>query len=293
MNHLLSNEFLTVEVSAHGAELQSIRNNRTGHEYLWQGNPSFWGRRSPVLFPIVGSLWNGEYHTLGRSFKMSQHGFARDMDFTLIAESDTMLTFRLDASDSTLECFPYRFSLEISYELNETRLEVKWKVNNLSDAVMPFQIGAHPAFNYPGYSVAETLHGYFSIGHSGKGVEYELIQTAGCLGSLKYHLETDAEGMLPLTDDTFRQDALVIGNSRVHRVSLLTPQRSPYLSLMFRAPVVGLWSKPGAPFVCIEPWWGRCDRVGFDGDAASREYINLLQPADTFTAGYTILIDNI
>ena len=87
MNHILSNEYLTIEVSPHGAELQSIRNNRTGHEYLWQGNPAFWGRRSPVLFPIVGSLWNGEYHTGGNTYKMSQHGFARDMDFTIVEET--------------------------------------------------------------------------------------------------------------------------------------------------------------------------------------------------------------
>ena len=146
MNHILSNEYLTIEVSPHGAELQSIRNNRTGHEYLWQGNPAFWGRRSPVLFPIVGSLWNGEYHTGGNTYKMSQHGFARDMDFTIVEETETTLRFKLDSTPETLAAFPFCFSLEISYELNETRLEVGWMVKNLSETVMPFQIGAHPAF---------------------------------------------------------------------------------------------------------------------------------------------------
>ena len=292
MNHILSNEYLTIEVSPHGAELQSIRNNRTGHEYLWQGNPAFWGRRSPVLFPIVGSLWNGEYHTGGNTYKMSQHGFARDMDFTIVEETETTLRFKLDSTPETLAAFPFCFSLEISYELNETRLEVGWMVKNLSETVMPFQIGAHPAFNYPDFSTADTIHGYFSLGGNTE-TRYELIESAGCLGNAMHNLATDAESMLPLTDRTFSHDALVIGNNQVHRVSLLTPVRTPYLTLLFRAPVLGLWSKPGAPFVCIEPWWGRCDRVGFDGDASTREYINLLDPRKTFKAGYYILIDNI
>lgn len=292
MNHILSNELITIEVATLGAELQSIRNNRTGHEYLWQGNPAFWARRSPVLFPIVGSLWNGEYRTGGNTFRMSQHGFARDMEFTLTEESDNMLRFELTDTAETIAVYPFRFRLIITYTLNETRVGVEWTVENLSDTEMPFQIGAHPAFNYPHFSPVDSIHGYFSLGGI-KNIGYELIETGGCLGNNIHNLETDTEGMLPLGGETFVNDALVIGNSQVHRVSLLTPERAPYLSLLFRAPVLGLWSKPGAPFVCIEPWWGRCDRVGFDGDAASREYINRLQPAETFNAGYTILIDNI
>lgn len=292
MNHILSNEHLTVEISTHGAELQSIRNNRTGHEYLWQGNPKFWGRRSPVLFPIVGSLWNGEYRTGGQTYKMSQHGFARDMEFTLTEETDTMLRFELTDNADTRAIYPFRFRLAIIYTLNETRIGVDWVVENLSDSVMPFQIGAHPAFNYPHFSPADTVHGYFSLGGS-KEIGYELIETGGCLGNGIHHLETDDEWMLPLTDDTFLRDALVIGNEQIHRVSLLTPERTPYLSLLFRAPVLGLWSKPGAPFVCIEPWWGRCDRVGFEGDASVREYINHLSPGTENKFGYSIIIDNI
>lgn len=292
MNHLLSNEYLTVEISTHGAELQSIRNNRTGHEYIWQGDAAFWARRSPVLFPIVGSLWNGEYRTGGNIYHMSQHGFARDMEFSLIEHSETTLRFVLTDTSATLALFPFRFRLEISYALNETRLNVEWKVENFSETIMPFQIGAHPAFNYPAFSPMGPVHGYFSFGHSGE-VGYELIESAGCLGNGTHPLETDAEGLLPITDKTFDHDALVIEEGHVHRVSLLAHDRQPYLTLLFRSPLVGLWSKPHAPFVCIEPWWGRCDRVGFSGDVSKREHINLLPPGNNFTAGYTIVIDNI
>ena len=122
---------------------------------------------------------------------------------------------------------------------------------------------------------------------------YELIEAKGCLGDRKYPLDLDADGMLPITPDLFDRDALVIGDKQLHRVSILSAQKQPYMTVLFTAPVVGLWSKPGAPFICIEPWYGRCDRVGYNGDFADREYTNRIAPGQSWENSYCIILENI
>lgn len=299
MQYTLSNKYITVTVDSLGAELQSIINNRTGHQYLWQGDNRFWGRRSPVLFPFVGAVAGAHYRHLGKSYPMTQHGFARDMEFTLLSSDnggddndDNSLWFYLESTAETRAMYPFDWRLEIGYILDETRITVKWRVVNRSDTTMPFQIGAHPAFNYPDYSAADSIHGYFAFDRH--DITYELIEREGCLGNGEHHLMLDDDGMYPITNRSFDKDAIIIGGNRIHRVSMLTKQRTPYITLLFRAPIVGLWSKSeDSPFVCIEPWWGRCDRVDFNGELLEREYINILDPDGTFSADYMILIDNI
>ena len=156
--HTLKNELLTVTVSDHGAELQSIRKGET--EYLWQGDPAYWGRRSPVLFPIVGSVWEKRYRVDGKEYELGQHGFARDMDFTLVSASDTEVRYRLESDEETLKKYPFRFVLEIAYRLHGNCLDVIWEVVNPSDGELYFQIVAHPAFIYPDYSVENKERGY-------------------------------------------------------------------------------------------------------------------------------------
>ena len=143
----LQNEILTVEISEHGAELQSIRN--ASAEYLWQGDPAYWGRRSPVLFPIVGSVWEKRYRVAGQEFELGQHGFARDMDFVLVSQTENEVRYRLESSEETLAKYPYPFVLEIAYKLHGNKVDVIWDVVNPSSEKIYFQIGAHPAFNYP------------------------------------------------------------------------------------------------------------------------------------------------
>ena len=119
---IIQNEILTIEVSEHGAELQSVKKGSV--EYLWQGDPAYWGRRSPVLFPIVGSVWEKRYRLAGKEYEMGQHGFARDMDFTLVSQSEDELRYRLESSEETLSKFPYPFVLEIAYKLHGNKLDV-------------------------------------------------------------------------------------------------------------------------------------------------------------------------
>ena len=287
----LSNQYLTIRVADHGAELSGIVANATGKEYLWQADPAFWKRHSPVLFPIVGSVWEGKYRQDGATYSLSQHGFARDRDFTLVHESENELRFALESDERTREVYPFDFRLEIGYRLEGNRIEVIWRVVNTGDRTAYFQIGAHPAFYYPNYDLAAEERGYFAFDVK-SGLVYRALAEKGCVGDEIRPVPLDAEGLLPLNVHTFDIDTFILENSQVRRVDLLDVEKRPYLSLSFTAPLVGLWSPPtkNAPFVCIEPWYGRCDRVNYSGEYKDRDWVNRLEPGEVFDASYTIEI---
>jgi galactose mutarotase-like enzyme len=287
----LKNDVLTISVKEHGAELAGIRKGDV--EYLWQADPAFWARHSPVLFPIVGSVWNGIYRVEGKEYKMGQHGFARDMDFVLVEKADDMLRYRLESSEETLEKYPWPFVLEISYRLYGNRIDVIWEVTNPSDKEMPFQIGAHPAFYYPDYDRQTKERGFFSFDRKDTMECIRLVEK-GCVDAqTKHPLELDADARYPLASDTFDViDTLMLQDSQRRKVTLHRVDGTPWLSLTFDAPVVGLWSPPGknAPFICIEPWYGRCDRAGYEGEYKDRDWVNTLAPGEKFRSVYTIEI---
>ncbi len=287
---ILSNETLRVEVSAHGAELQSIRKGDV--EYLWQGDSRYWGRRSPVLFPIVGSVWEARYRVDGTEYQLGQHGFARDMDFTLVCATDTEVRYRLESSDETLAKYPYPFVLEIAYRLHGASIDVIWEVKNFSDEEMYFQIGAHPAFFYPDYDPEKSGRGFFTFDRT-EGIECIRIKEKGCVDAeTKWPLEMSA-GVLKLEKDTFDAiDTIMVQDSQLKRVNMFKEDGTAWLSLSFDAPVVGIWSPPGkvAPFICIEPWYGRCDRVGYEGEYKDKDWMNRLAPGEGFKSVYTIEI---
>lgn len=287
---ILKNDVLTVEVNEHGAELQSIRKGET--EYLWQGDPAYWGRRSPVLFPIVGSVWEARYRVGGKEYTLGQHGFARDMDFELVSSSETEVRYRLLSSEATKEKYPYDFCLEIAYRLRGAELDVIWEVSNPSDEDIYFQIGAHPAFFYPDYDPQKSGRGFLTFDRS-EGLECIRIKEKGCVDAeTKWPLELQ-DGVLKLEKDTFDAiDTIMLQDSQVKRVNMFREDGTPWLSLSFEAPVVGIWSPPGkvAPFICIEPWYGRCDRVGYEGDYRDKDWINRLAPGEKFSSVYTVEI---
>ena len=287
----LKNDVLTIEVSGHGAELSSIRKGET--EYLWQADPKFWARHSPVLFPIVGSVWEGHYRVGDKEFALGQHGFARDMEFALVCQTETELRYRLESTDETFAKYPWPFCLEIGYRLHDNKVDVIWEVINPGTEDMFFQIGAHPAFYYPDYDLEKKERGYFSFDRT-EGLECIRIKEKGCVDAItKYPLELDADGRYPLTNSTFDViDTLMLQDSQLRKVTLHRVDGSPWLSLDFTAPVVGLWSPPtrNAPFICIEPWYGRCDRAGYEGDYREKDWINRLGAGEKFSSVYTIEI---
>ena len=285
----LQNDILTVQVSEHGAELQSIRKGDC--EYLWQGDPTYWGRRSPVLFPIVGSVWQKQFRVDGQVYEMGQHGFARDMDFELVCVSDTEVWYKLESTEDTLKAYPWPFILEIGYKLDGDSVEVLWKVTNPGDKEMYFQIGAHPAFNYPEYDPETVDRGYVAFDKT-EGLHRTGFKGMGCVDpDSAYPLTLDEDGLLALKRDTFDPiDTIMLQGDQVHKVAFMKPDKSPYLTVTFDAPVVAIWSPPkrNAPFFCIEPWYGRCDRADFTGEYKDRDWVNALAPGATFAASYTI-----
>ena len=289
--HTLKNEILTVQVKEHGAELASIRKGSV--EYLWQADPLFWGRHSPVLFPIVGSVWEKRYRVDGREFELGQHGFARDMDFTMVEGGEDEVRYRLESTEDTLKKYPWPFVLEIAYRLHGNMIDVIWEVSNPGNEDMYFQIGAHPAFNYPDYDPQTVERGFLSFDR-GEGLECIRIKEKGCVDAeTLYPLDIPADGLLPLTKETFDKiDTIMLQDGQIGSVALYRTDRTPWLKLNFEAPVVGIWSPPGknAPFICLEPWYGRCDRAGYEGDYRDRDWVNRLAPGERFSSVYTIEI---
>ena len=286
----ISNKQLTIQVSPHGAELCSIVAN--GKEYLWQADPAFWKRHSPVLFPIVGSVWENEYRNEGIPYTLTQHGFARDMEFMIVAEKEDEVRYRLVSNEETLKKYPFPFCLEIGYRIQGKKIEVMWEVKNSGKKDMHFQIGAHPAFYWPEFDASNSERGFFRFDKE-NGLKYILISEKGCADpSTEYSLEL-TDGLLPLDTHTFDKDALILENEQVRKVTLYNKEKLAYLSLHFNAPVVGLWSPPAknAPFVCIEPWYGRCDRAHYTGEYKDKDWMQHLQPEEIFQGGYTIEID--
>lgn len=288
----LSNEILTIQVSSHGAELCSLRSG--GREYLWQADPAIWARHSPVLFPIVGRVWNDVYRVGGTEYRLSQHGFARDSEFQLIRQTADEVRYRLADTPQSRERYPFAFELEIGYRLEGRAVRVLWQVRNPSATErLTFQIGAHPGFYFPTYDPAEEGRGYFRLDAAGSVTRVHLAEKGCADPTHQEEVPLEEGGWLPLTRQLFAQDALVLEQGQVHRVTLCDADRHPAVTLTFDAPLVGLWSPPGknAPFVCIEPWYGRCDRAGYDGDFADRDWMQQLAPGQTFQASYLIEVE--
>lgn len=309
MRYVIENDELKATIDSHGAELVSLIKKDTNEEYIWSG-VRFWKRHSPVLFPFVGNVSDGKYRVGDETYEMGQHGFARDMEFECIhdEEPDKVL-FKLTYNEETLKKYPYRFELEIAYVLIDNQLKVGWKVSNEEDEEMHFMIGAHPAFNCPPRKVgdwiltatdedveknptlkSEDRTGCFVNFHTDMPIKYNL-----CEGKLLVHfnIEMDAEdGYLEIDEHTFDRDALIIEHDQTHEVSLTNKEKEPFVTVKFEEPLVGIWSPTGAdvPFVCIEPWFGRTDRVGFSGDISQREYEQSVSRGERFRSSYTIIV---
>ncbi len=287
---VLANENLSLQINEQGAELSRITAQATGREYLWNADPAYWKRHSPVLFPIVGAVWENMYRHESASYPLSQHGFARDLPFQLVSETAGEVRFRLTSNGATMKVYPFPFCLEIGYKLKGWDVEVLWTVKNTGSEALYFQIGAHPAFYYPDRRPEDPARGFFAFDRT-EGLRYKLIGEQGCALPESYPL-TLTDGLLPLDVHTFDKDALIFEDSQLKEVTLLDTHRRRVLSLHFTAPVVGLWSPPGkdAPFVCIEPWYGRCDRVDYKGEFKEKDWMQSLEPGAIFDASYRIEI---
>lgn len=281
---------LSALFTSDGAELKSLKDCKTGQEYMWDANPAFWKRTSPVLFPLVGNYKNKEVRYNGRIYSLPQHGFARDMEFEMVSLAQDEIWFALSSSPETVRKYPFLFRLEIGYKLEGRGLRVTWRVTNRGKETMYFSIGGHPAFVCP-VKNGDSRSDYYILFDADGEVKSRMIGSSGLATDtiLTYPLE---DGYLKISEELFDNDALVIENHQAQSVSLCTPDKKPYVTVTFDAPLFGVWSVPGkgAPFVCIEPWYGRCDHENFSGTLQEREWGNELEPSGVFETSYTIEI---
>ncbi|MBE5860420.1 MAG: aldose 1-epimerase family protein [Butyrivibrio sp.] len=289
-NYVIENEAVKLTVSSHGAEIKSLIRKDDSREIMWQADPEFWGRTSPVLFPLVGNYYEKKSVFAGKTYEMGQHGFARDMEFDCVLNKEDELSFELSDNEDTRKKYPFGFKLTIGYKLLKNMVIVKWKVDNTNSETMYFSIGGHPAFNcdLDTYTLKlmknnEPLSIVKAgiISSDGSGCLSDEVKEYGIPG-----------GILKMSDELFMRDALIVEDEQADEVALIDDKGNTVLTVKFDMPLFGLWSPTGkhAPFVCIEPWCGRCDRVGFGQKLEEREYGNTLAKGEVFEKEYTIQI---
>ncbi|MCM3138466.1 MULTISPECIES: aldose 1-epimerase family protein [Bacillus] len=285
----IENDQLLVQIHEKGAEVREVLDKKSGRHYMWSGDPAYWGRVSPILFPIVGRLMNDQYKMDDQTFELTQHGFLRDVNFDLYEETEHTVTFQYESRSRHMKQYPYEFTARIRYELLENGLKISWEIDHDGDDTMYFSIGGHPAFRVPlvegeqaaDYSLTltpstEHLPVQYELRNSlvrekGKGIEIEPIQ---------------------LRPELFQQDAMIF--SHINRVSLTSRAGHGVEVDLTGFPFVGIWSpydqEKGtmAPFVCIEPWYGIADMEGTNGQYKEKFGIQTLEKNETFHAAYTV-----
>jgi galactose mutarotase-like enzyme len=296
MRYTIQNEKLTAVIDSHGFELVSLVRNSDGSELIWQADPSVWKRHAPVLFPAVGRLAGDQYRFRGQVYEMHQHGFARDKEFSLVKQEADRVTGQLLAGEETRKVYPFDFALQCGFALEGDTLCVSWSVTNEGKSDMYFSIGAHPAF-VPEEGGTCAGGSFFLETENGpmQELHYQLLD--GGRVADKVYTKKLTDGRLPIDEALFENDALIIETDqpegRLQSITLLTAEGAR-VALETQAPVLGLWgvSKAHLPFVCIEPWYGRADGVGFEGDLTERTFGNRLAAGENFKKEYTISVPN-
>lgn len=279
---IIQNEHILVEAEQRGAQLMRIYSVEHDHEYLWINDPDVWGWRSPLLFPVIGELKDGKYLYDGKTYLMKRHGFLRDATFEARNEGSEMV-FSRSFDESHLLNYPFKWNLEVRYQLEGKSLSVKYHVKNIGKVAMPFSIGGHPAFS------ANPVDRHFLVFEKQETVFSDSLDRNG----LRTGVQRTGiiNGKIDLTNESFNDDALVFSDLRSEYCELHSTDSSRGIRFWFgEFPYLGIWSKPGAPFVCIEPWQGVCDSSSASGNILEKEGIVLLPPGSDFKAGYKIEI---
>jgi len=293
----LDNQFFHAEIESFGAELKSLVKKENGQEYLWEADPAYWGKTSPILFPSIGKLADGGYRYGGAFYAMEKHGFARDMDYKVAHQEDGRVVLTIESNEDTLRKFPFPFLLEVEYVLSDKGVEEKWRLHNQGESTMYFSFGGHPAFACP-----LVIDGVKKGKRTDCAVKIYGPKEEDILSSTEINIETGLltgkhidvptkQGVFPIVDHIFDRDALVLEGQNITAVGLLDGDGVEYVRLEAPGcPVWGIWSMPtsDASYVCIEPWWGICDQVGYQGTIEERHYINQARAGEVWEAGFLI-----
>lgn len=275
----------TAVINPNGAELHSLVSNQSAEEFMWSGDPAIWSGRAPILFPIIGGVKNDKFTVDAKQFLMKKHGFARFEEFTVQTQSDSHIVFTLESSDRLLSVYPWQFELSVEFKFESDDLHITYTVVNRDASEMAFNIGSHPAFRLP---MEDADLQDYQIRFS----ENETLETYTVSNGLlerKTRPFLDNESLISLSPEIFVNDALVFKHIKSTEITLEHRTLGPRVRVSTGgAPHLGLWSKPAAPYVCIEPWWGHAQFHNEGSELANRESIQILAPGSQFTTGIKI-----
>lgn len=279
----IKNNQLTAILNSKGAELVSLKKAATNREYIWEGNPEFWGKHSPILFPIVGTLKNNRYQYKNQTYTLSRHGFARDFEFELVSQTESKVVFSLQSSAETKLIYPFDFELQIHYTLAENELIIAYKILNKTNNSMPFSIGAHPAF-----ALSESFDNYH--------LEFEFQETLKSY-SLENDLLSEKTTLIPMQGNQvslnyalFKNDALIFKALQSKKITILENGK-PLLDFHFKDfKNFGIWTKVNASFICLEPWLGYSDTLASNGNLEEKEAIQFVEAQKEFNCTFKIEI---
>ena len=283
----LSSADLSAAIDPQGAQLSLLR-DATGRDLLWHGDPAFWNGRAPILFPIVGALNEGHFTWRGTRYALPRHGFARGRRFEVIRHNQHEALFRQTADAATRAVYPFEFELDLLFRMEARALFIKASVRNSGDEILPASLGFHPAFRWPLHNDDDANQRNAAASREAHFLQFEFDEPApvrrldakGLL--IREPQATPVQGRrLMLSDDIFRDDVLIFDHLQSRRVSYGSAA-GQWLQVTFPdATHLGIWSKPGAPFVCIEPWRGVADPAGFAGTLAEKPGTFMVPPGGT------------
>ncbi|MBP3559174.1 MAG: aldose 1-epimerase family protein [Clostridia bacterium] len=268
MVYSAENSKFTLAVKEMGAELNSLKSKETGIEYIWNGNTDIWYGQSPILFPIIGRLLDDKYTLNGKEYSMDKHGIVRKKPFTLVEKTEDSLTFVQTDDDESITKYPYKFELKVKFQLTEKGLRVTHTVKNNNDSVMYYSFGAHPAFNC-------QIGDYLEF-NKDTSLETERIDHESILVDEKFPVEMDGNKVV-LTKDLFVDDALILSSFDSDSISIKSNSHDRIIKFDFDSPFLGIWAKPNAPYVCLEPWWGVNDSYNKVSDFSEKRGIMALE----------------
>ncbi len=276
MYYTIENEYLTAQIDDMGAQLHSLVTKDDGFEYLWQGNPDVWYGQAPVLFPVIGQLYEDKFRYNGAEYPLAKHGFARKMMFEAADVEGARAVFILRSNEETLAMFPFAFEFAVCFELVGRAIKVTHTVTNLDNKTMYFSCGAHPGFNC-------AIGDYLEFEESEEGAQVEKIDKENIIIGTKFDVELEEGRRLRLTPDLFAEDALIFSDLNSNVITLKSDNNDRTVRFDFGdAPFLGIWAKPNAPYVCIEPWYGvNDDRIRYE-DVSQKRGIQSLEPEDSF-----------
>lgn len=271
MYYKIENEFLTCEIDDMGAQLHSLKLKENGKEYIWQGNPDIWYGQSPVLFPVIGQLLNDSYRYNGVEYSMPKHGLARKLLFNVKECAGAKAVFSLESDENTRKSYPFDFELLVAFELKEKSLINTMTVINKTKGEMYFSIGAHPGFNCKIGDVIE-----FELPET---LETERIDADSLLVDEKIPVIENSREIV-ITKDIFNNDALILSDIKSKKLRIKSDYEVEFT--FGDCPVLGIWAKPNAPYVCIEPWYGINDNREFKKDISEKRKIMRLEEGGSF-----------